>query len=174
MIPLNRIDGRRWVHANLVVGKDGSTIFNGNSQKLSSAGDRKRFHQIREGADVIVIGRNTAENEPYSKTPKPLIILSSTLETFEKNPGAVIWNKSLKDVLADAEMEFGSRILLEAGTQLLKSFMEEDLLDGIYLTLSPVEGGEQRIDWQKFFKNFTIMESFEHGEETFLLLQREA
>jgi riboflavin biosynthesis pyrimidine reductase len=174
MIPMNLEEGPRGVYANLVIGKDGSTIFNGNSQKLSTRADRRRFHEIREHADVIIIGRNTAEKEPYSRTPKPLIILSRTLPEFAKNPEAIIWNKPLRDVVTDARELFGPRILLESGTRLLTSFVDEDLLDGIYLTISPITGGEQRIDWRSLFKDFTIEESSEHGEEKFLFLVRQA
>jgi len=65
--------------ANLIVGKDGSTTVAGSSTPLSTDEDRRRFHQLRTDADLILIGGNTARREPYKRTPIPLYILTHTM-----------------------------------------------------------------------------------------------
>ena len=88
------------VSANLIVGIDGSTTANGSSIGLSNDEDRRRFHQLREKSDLIVIGGNTARREPYKRTPVPLYILTHSkvrlqpknqlAKQFQLTPGQLI------------------------------------------------------------------------------------
>ncbi|NDD79304.1 MAG: pyrimidine reductase, partial [Actinobacteria bacterium] len=74
------------VSANLIVGSDGSTSINGSSMGLSNDEDRRRFQQLRQKSDLIVIGGNTARREPYKRTPVPLYILThSKIKLQPKN-----------------------------------------------------------------------------------------
>ena len=125
------------VAANLVVGKDGSTTLNGSSAGLSFSADRQRFHQLRAEFDVLVIGGNTARNEPYQKTPIPLIVLSSHPLTtnLQTNPLAQQWDLPLEEVISRAQVEFGD-ILIEAGPNLLSQLIKAHLLNELYLTIS--------------------------------------
>jgi riboflavin biosynthesis pyrimidine reductase len=83
------------ITANLVIGADGATVLEGSSKALSSQADRSRFHALRERASTILIGGNTARNEPYAKTPVPLVIVSASNQIpkeVRNNPLADIWN----------------------------------------------------------------------------------
>ena len=71
------------VLANLVLGSDGSTTLDGSSKALSSASDRKRFHELRTLASAILIGGNTARTEPYASTPVPLVVVTRSGEIPE-------------------------------------------------------------------------------------------
>ena len=86
------------LYANLVIGQDGSTTRNGTSKNLSSAEDRKRFHQLRSGVEAIVIGGKTARLEPYAQTPAPLYVISRAREIkeIEANHQAKILNQDPK------------------------------------------------------------------------------
>ena len=59
--------------ANLIVGKSGATTLAGSSIPLSDDEDRRRFKQLREESDLIIIGGNTARREPYKRTPIPAL-----------------------------------------------------------------------------------------------------
>jgi len=62
--------------ASLVVGADGSTSKAGSSRGVGSSADRSVFLARRAEFDVIIIGGNTARNEPYTRTPVALVVLS--------------------------------------------------------------------------------------------------
>ena len=82
------------VLANSVLGSDGSTTLDCSSKALSSASDRKRFHELRALASVILIGGNTARTEPYASTPVPLVVITRSgeiPESVRSNPKARIW-----------------------------------------------------------------------------------
>jgi riboflavin biosynthesis pyrimidine reductase len=141
---LSRQDDRAkpglWLIANMVVGADGSTLMGGRSTGLSSAGDRKRFHQLREAADAILIGGETARRDPYAQTPKPLVVMSRTHNLPEKvlnNPLLSVVELPVLDAIAFAQARFGPRILMEAGPSLLLQALNQNVLSEFYLTITP-------------------------------------
>jgi riboflavin biosynthesis pyrimidine reductase len=133
------------VAANLVIGADGATTLAGSSAGLSFPADRRRFHQLRSEFKVILIGGNTARNEPYEKTPLPLIVLSHQPLPITANPLAELATRPLPEVVADATARFGD-LLIEAGPQLLQSALDLRLLTDLYVTVSDRMGGENQID----------------------------
>jgi len=141
--------------ANLVVGSDGSTTLEGSSAGLSTSVDRKRFHELRKGFDAILIGGNTAAHEPYATTPLPLIVLSSKPLSGQaaKNPQAIAWNKPMFDAISDASNIYG-RVLIEAGPTILREAITTGLVSDLYLTISPISGGENRIDLTQLTSSF--------------------
>lgn len=135
------------VAANLVLGADGSSTLAGSSAGLSFPADRVRFHQLREGFGAILIGGNTAHNEPYGKTPLPLIVLTHRgLPTrLQGNSQAVAWNMPLAQAVQRAESRYGD-LLIEAGPVLVKSALAQGLVTDLYLTLSHATGGENLVE----------------------------
>jgi riboflavin biosynthesis pyrimidine reductase len=141
---MNRNEPR--VAANLVLGVGGMTTLNGSSSGLSTPADRVRFHELRKEFGVILIGGNTARHEPYAKTPLPLIVLTrKTLSgAASLNPAALSWTMPLESAIHQASERYGD-ILMEAGPALLREAITSRLLTDLYLTLSPVIGGENPI-----------------------------
>ena len=135
------------VAANLVIGSDGSTTLHGSSKALSPASDRQRFHQLRLEFGAILIGGNTARNEPYAKTPIPLIVLTSQplAGPAALNPEVITWNMPLQEAIPKAISSYGD-LLLEAGPTLLQKAITGGLLTELFLTISPIEGGENPIN----------------------------
>ena len=68
-------EGTGQVVATLVVGSDGSTAKDGTSRGVTSTLDRARFLERRRHVDAILIGGNTARNEPYRMTPVPVVVV---------------------------------------------------------------------------------------------------
>ena len=134
------------VAANLVMGVGGTTTRDGSSAGLSTPADRLRFHQLRREFDVILIGGNTARHEPYAKTPVPLIVLTHKPLSGPAalNPEALAWTMPLEGAIAEAKHRYGE-VLVEAGPALITEAISRGLLTDLYLTLSPITGGENSI-----------------------------
>ena len=163
------------VLANLVLGSDGSTSLDGSSKSLSSAEDRRRFHELRAQASVILIGGNTARNEPYAQTPVPLVVITRSGEIPESvrtNPNTHIWELDPISAVDKARKEFGESVLVEAGMSLIQELLVANKIDELYLTLSKISGGENVYDLSALTRDFTVESSEKIDGETFLKLIR--
>jgi riboflavin biosynthesis pyrimidine reductase len=129
--------------ATIVVGADGSSTINGSSSEVTSTADRATFLQRRRLVDCIIIGGNTARNEPYSKTPVPLVVVSK--QEHPQLPSANVWDLDPKDALTRARQEFGENILIEGGASFISY-----LLDVLELSVTNSTGGADIFDYKKF------------------------
>ena len=134
--------------ATIVVGADGSSTINGSSSEVTSAADRATFLQRRRLVDCIIIGGNTARNEPYSKTPVPLVVVSK--QEHPKLPAAHVWDLDPKDALTRARQEFGENILIEGGASFISYLLEQNLVDVLELSVTHATGGADIFDYEKF------------------------
>ena len=134
--------------ATIVVGADGSSTINGSSTEVTSAADRATFLQRRRLVDCIIIGGNTARNEPYSKTPVPLVVVSK--QEHPQLPAAHVWDLDPKDALKKARHEFGENILIEGGASFMSYLLEQNLVDVLELSVTHATGGADIFDYKKF------------------------
>ena len=148
------------IAANLVIGVDGSTSFNGKSAKLSSDEDRRRFHEIRKGADVIIIGGNTARVEPYADTPIPLVVISrsKSIHEISNNSKAEILNMDPKAALKESVAKYGENVLIEGGPNLLMELLP--LIEELNITITDRSGDGQIMSFDGLTRDF-IMESMD-------------
>jgi riboflavin biosynthesis pyrimidine reductase len=163
------------VLANLVLGSDGSTSLDGSSKSLSSAEDRRRFHEVRAQASVILIGGNTARTEPYAQTPVPLVVITRSGEIPESvraNPKTHVWELDPISAVEKALKEFGGTVLVEGGIRLVQELLLANQIDELYLTLSKISGGENVYDLSALTREFTVESSEKIDGETFLRLIR--
>jgi riboflavin biosynthesis pyrimidine reductase len=145
--------------ATLVVGRDGSTTKNATSRNISSSVDRTTFLNRRRQVDVIIIGGNTARNEPYSRTPVPLIICSrSSINPVVENENSQIWNCSPEQAIDKARKVFGENVLIEGGARMLVELVEDQKIDQLELSITEVIGGENILDWQLLLSKFKHVE----------------
>ena len=160
------------VIANLVIGIDGSTTVDGRSKGLSSNTDRQRFHQLRNQVDVIVIGGKTARLEPYQKTPTQLVVVTreEKIESINENPLAEIWNLEPKEAIKKALIEFGSKVLIEAGPNFLLEVV--DLVDELYITITSTKGDGQVVSFDGLTRDFVMEDKEEISGETFYRFKR--
>ena len=143
------------VIASLVVGADGSTAKGGNSRGITSGIDRTTFLDRRRSADFLLIGGETARVEPYQRTPVPVVISSrSIINSLADNRLAHWWNLSPTEALAKGIQKFGENVLVESGPSIINELLLNKVLDGIYLSITSVLGGENPIDIAELLGNF--------------------
>jgi riboflavin biosynthesis pyrimidine reductase len=146
------------VIATLVVGADGSTSRNGNSGGVTSAIDRSQFLQRRRSADCIIIGGNTARNEPYQRTPVPVVVLSRSLfNPLAGNRLAYCWNLSPSQAVDKAIAMFGPVVHIEAGISIINELIAQGRIDELELSITESIDGVDKIDIQELLNHFSSM-----------------
>jgi riboflavin biosynthesis pyrimidine reductase len=163
------------VWANLVVGSNGATTFNGNSRALSSHLDRKRFHEIRSKAELILIGGQTARIEPYSKTPVELVVITRSPENIgsaAQNPRHRTINQSPAQVIEELLQQGKKNILVEGGANFLRDLLSHRLLDGIYITMANGEGDGNFVEIDELTQDFEIESIDDSDGESFFTYRR--
>lgn len=154
--------------ATLVVGADGSTSKESRSAGVSSPQDRKQFLQRRREVDCIIVGGNTARNEPYNRTPVPLVVISRSLvNPVQGNHLALFWNCSPVQAVEKARRLFGDKILIEGGITMINELIDNKVIDRLELSVTHATGGEERIDWKVLLNRFKNCESREVEGTTF-------
>ncbi|MSO43208.1 MAG: hypothetical protein EXQ76_03135 [Candidatus Planktophila sp.] len=158
--------------ACLVVGADGSTTKGGSSRGVGSSADRSVFLARRAQFDVIIIGGNTARNEPYARTPVPLVVISrSDANPVADNPKAHIWNTTPALAIGRARQEFGPRILIEGGVAFINELLADRLIDEFFLTVTPEREGENLFDWREILNHFSNFKESQVDETLFFHAQ---
>lgn len=158
------------IAANLVIGSNGGTTINGRSAPLSSPADRKRFHELRERADVIIIGGQTARSEPYSKTPLPLIVVTRSPElpgSAAKNPTAIMSSDDIATTLKRA-MQSYPNLLIEGGAHFLHAALASTLIDELYITATQMSAEEPFVDQTTLTQGFRLVSEVTIDGDLFL------
>ena len=156
------------VIASLVVGSDGSTSKDGRSAGVSSAADRRAFLARRRSADALLIGGNTARNEPYQKTPVPVVIVSkSMLNPLSNNRLAHWWNCDPIEALEGAQRLFGQTVVIESGVTIIEELIAAKKVDRLELSVTQVSGGEDVVDYQVLLNKFANVTQRVEEDTTF-------
>jgi riboflavin biosynthesis pyrimidine reductase len=158
--------------ANLVIGADGSTTSNSSSKGLSSKADRERFHALRKSADAILIGGNSARNEPYSVTPIPLFVISKSRDISEvsANEKCEILNVDPKTALEIIRVKGFETLLIEGGPNLLLELIGE--INELFITISTATGDGQVISFDGITRNFVMEDKEEVDGEIFYTFKK--
>jgi len=173
--PLGRRSDRPWCSVCMVTSIDGSIVFDGASSGLSSANDFGVLVQLRELADVVIVGAGTVRAEGYGAPSKPgqrvgVVTAAGNVDPssplFESGAGFVVTtddadvDPALEVVRVGTEVD-PTRLLrrldqvcdrprvvqVEGGARLNGTFLGADLIDEIDVNTSPlaVGGGGPRL-----------------------------
>jgi dihydrofolate reductase len=82
------------------------------------------------------------------------VLSHSRPKILEQNPLARWWNVSPLVALTRAKKEFGDAIDIEGGISLILALLEKGMIDELDLSVTPVSGGENRIDIRELTKFF--------------------
>jgi riboflavin biosynthesis pyrimidine reductase len=141
------------VRANLILASNGATTLNGSSRPLSPKADRERFHLLRSGADVILIGGRTFNGEPYRGIATPLLVASRSLRIEE--PGVEFHNCSPIDLVKLAKIRYQS-ILIEGGVNFLSGILAEKLINQFFLTRVNMNGDGNIFEERDLKDNYSL------------------
>ena len=155
------------VIASLLIDPKGRVRDGVSSRPLSSAEDRQRFLAVRTLADCIVIGRRTSEAESYAKTKVPVVVYSRRTHPITR------WDLELERL----QREYGPRIVIEAGPDLLEQLLKEDLIDRLYLTKTSRKSNDEsspRLDLRVLDREgaMDLIERIQGSEDLFEVYQR--
>jgi riboflavin biosynthesis pyrimidine reductase len=157
------------VFASLVVGADGATTKNGSSRAISSGIDRTSFLARRRAVDFIFIGGETARTEPYHRTPVPVVVSSRSLvNALADNRLAHWWNLSPNAAIEKGIKQFGPNVLVESGARMLQQLISAKFLDGLYLSVTDIAGGDDVISVEELLQNFKSIDRQIIGDTLFI------
>jgi riboflavin biosynthesis pyrimidine reductase len=152
---------------NMVASVDGRATLEGRTEALSNAADRAVFHALRTAVDAVLVGTGTLRAERYGRMvrrpdrqerrvrrglpPEPISIVLSRSGDFPDDiplftdPDARLALYSGDDAsaphraLEKAQAEHGVRsVLCEGGPTLNAALLAGDLVDELFLTITPV------------------------------------
>jgi hypothetical protein len=76
------------------------------------------------------------------------------INSLADNRLAYWWNLSPTAALAKGVKKFGENVLVESGASFIDDLLLNKALDGIYLSITEVTGGENHIDIAALMSNF--------------------
>lgn len=151
------------VLANMVIGSNGATSLRDDSAPLSPPADRKRFHQIRSIASVIVVGGRTYRREHYEKAPLPVFVATRDPKLLLQNSAlsahSRFFDNSPEEVVRLALESNNGPVLVEGGIGFLLPLLKIQKIDRLFLTRSPIAGDSDYFDFDTLTKNYVISES---------------
>lgn len=149
------------VSADGFIGKD-----SGHAADWTSKEDKQFFVEMTKKAGVIIMGQNTYETigRPL---PGRLNIVYSRDKEYE---GVEVTQKDPKELLQDLVNRGYQEVAIGGGATIYTMFMEQNLVDKIYLSIEPVLFGKgitlfnKELDTKLQLKNVSKL-----GEQTILL-----
>jgi len=112
----------------------------GHFSDWTSPEDKDFLHKMLDESDVVVVGNNTYKTalEPLSK--RNCIVFTASVRTSEHKGDMLTYcNPESSDCIP--LMEKYEKVAVLGGTQTYTYFLENDLLDELYLTIEPVVFG---------------------------------
>lgn len=112
----------------------------GHFSDWTSTEDKDFLHKMLDESDVVVVGNNTYKTaiEPLSK--RNCIVFTASVRTSERKGDMLTYcNPASSDCIP--LMEKYEKVAILGGTQTYTYFLENDLLDEIYLTIEPLVFG---------------------------------
>ena len=143
---------RPYLVLNMVASVDGRAAIQGKTKQLSSPADKEVFFALRRAVDAVLVGTGTLREERYGPIlpgadEQPLAIVCSRTGDFPddvpllSDPALPVLRHvgDPAEALRIARGEHGVRsVLCEGGPTLNGALFAQDLVDELFLTLSPL------------------------------------
>ena len=115
---------------------------------------------------IVVMGQNTFET-----MPKPLLNRVNIVYSKDKEyEGAEVTQKDPKDLLVDLEKRGYKELAICGGSTIYTMFMEQGLVDKLYLSIEPIMFGTgMSLFNKKLDRKLKLVSSQKLGEQTVLL-----
>lgn len=167
-----KIKARPFFYTNFVATLDGKVgVKRQGYWPIGSKIDHRLLLELRSYADCLIHGKNLARE--FGEITK------KSLSKFHPNlPYIVVTTHSLPDLVSMLKEKGYKKVLVEGGPTLLTSFLKEDLIDEIFLTISPKIFGNQKdttltlVEGHLFppnqVKKFKLISVKKIGDEVFL------
>lgn len=167
-----KLKSRPFFYTNFVATLDGKVAVRKKGYwPIGSKIDRQILLELRSYADCLIHGKNLARE--FGKATK-----KSLSKHHPHLPYLVVTTRNLSDLVLKLHKKGYKRVLVEGGPTLLTSFLKEDLIDEIFLTISPkIFGSEAGItltltEGYLFppdkIKKFKLLSVKKAGDEVFL------
>ena len=149
------------VSADGFIGKD-----SGHLADWTSKEDKRFFVEMTKKAGVIIMGQNT-----YETIKKPLLDRLNIVYSRNKEyDGVEVTQKDPKKLLQDLEKRGYQKVAIGGGATIYTMFMEQGLIDTLYLSVEPVLFGEGITLFNKELNfKLALVSSKRLGEHTVLL-----
>ncbi|MEK7181102.1 MAG: dihydrofolate reductase family protein [Patescibacteria group bacterium] len=109
----------------------------------TSKEDKDFLHKLLDKSDVIVVGNNTYKTakEPLSKR-NCIVMTRKVLKATQRGERLVFFNPARESLDRFIRKEKYKRVAVLGGAQSYTYFLENNLLDEIYLTIEPLVFGK--------------------------------
>lgn len=157
--------------ATLVMGSNQATSQGGKSAPLSTPADRERFLQLHRSASAFIIGKNSAAAESYRFTKIPIFVLSrdsTPIPLSHPMMQQVNVGENLGDVVRRIAQGVTGDLVVEAGPSLLMALIDENIIENLHLSITPIEGDGNYVELDSLMDTFEIVQD-EMAEGTRLL-----
>ena len=148
--------------ATLVVGRNGATSLGGKSAPLSTPSDRERFLKRHRSAAAFIIGKKSAALESYVATRVPIFVFSRNSEALilphPLMQQVTVNRGDLGEISRRIDQQIEGEIVVEAGVSLLSALIKSGVIDQWELSISPIEGDGDFIDFETLLRDFEVSE----------------
>lgn len=107
----------------------------------SSQNDQDYFNRIWNEAPVVIMGSNTYNAEPLKPTPKHHMVVMTQLPQLYKEKEVsnqlTFTNETPSQLVHRFEKEGHQQLLVVGGAHVATSFLKEELIDELWLTIEP-------------------------------------
>jgi len=136
-----------------------------------SKADAKFFIERTKEAGVIVMGSTTYNTFKIRRTPpgRRLIVMSSRPDSVEGD-GVEATNEEPVELIKRLQREGSHEVAISGGATIYKLFLDNDLVDEVYLTIEPVLLGEGVPLFKgEVHAKLSLMENRQLSDDTVLL-----
>ena len=112
-------------------------LHSGHLSDWTSPEDKDFLHKMLDESDVVVVGNNTYKTAIAPLSKRNCIVFTASVRTSEHKSDVLTYcNPASSDCIP--LMEKYKTVAVLGGTQTYTYFLENDLLDELYLTIEPV------------------------------------